>query len=68
MTNNLQDIADNGKDMLSLRDVAPVLGVCEQTLRTAANTAPERLGFPVMVANHRVMIPKQPFLKFMRGE
>ena len=68
MSSNLQDIADNGKETLSLRDIAPVLGLCEQTLRTAAHNAPEKLGFPVVVANRRVVVPKQAFISFMKGE
>ena len=68
MFRNLEDIADNGKETLSLNEVAPVLGVCAQTLRTAAHNAPEKLGFPVVVANRRVVVPKQAFISFMKGE
>lgn len=48
--------------------VAPVLKLDQDTIRGQARSCPELLGFPVIVAMSRVKIPKQPFLRFMRGD
>ena len=54
-------------EFLTSKDVAKVLGCDAQAIRVQANRCPERLGFPVSVIGTRVKIPKQGFLRFMRG-
>lgn len=64
----LQDIEAHTGEFLTPKDVAKVLGCDAQTIRIQANRCPERLGFPVSVIGTRVKIPKQGFLRFMKGE
>lgn len=44
---------------------AEALGFNPQTIRVAARTKPELLGFPVIVIGTRTKIPRKPFLKFL---
>ena len=55
-------------DVLTCRQIAPVLRANPATLRRQAAERPELLGFPVIIAGSRVKIPKAPFLRFMRGD
>lgn len=64
----LEEIAALPVEVLTPAQVAPVLRLDQDTIRGQARECPERLGFPVIVAKSRVKIPKQPFLRFMRGE
>ena len=61
-------------EIIAMRDVvitpevaSKALGCRPQTIRIAARTAPERLGFPVQVMGHRIRIPRVPFIKFLTG-
>lgn len=64
----LEEISILEREILTPAEVAPVLGMDRHTLHLCARQAPERLGFPVIVAGSRVKIPKRPFLRFMLGE
>lgn len=64
----LQEVEAYIGEFLTPKDVAKVLGCDTQTIRVQANRCPERLGFPVSIIGTRVKIPKQAFLRFMRGE
>lgn len=55
-------------EVLTPAQVASCLGVDQDTLRGQARTAPELLRFPTVCVGNRVRIPKQAFLRFMRGE
>lgn len=48
-------------------EVARVLGVHPQTVRDQAHTDPRALGFPVIVVGSRVLIPRKPFINFIKG-
>lgn len=61
-------IATTDKEMLTPAEVAPVLGCQPYAINVAAREHPERLGFPVCVLGTRVKIPRQAFLRWMRGE
>lgn len=61
-------IATTDREMLTPKDVAPVLGCQPYALNVAARNHPETLGFPVCVIGRRVRIPRQAFLRWMRGE
>ena len=61
----LDEIRNSTKEVLTPADVAPVLGADPQDIRVQARTAPERLGFPVIVVKTRTKIPRVPFLRFM---
>lgn len=52
-------------EMLTPAQIAPIIGSNPDTIRWMARTAPENLGFPVVIIGNRVKIPRRPFLKFM---
>ena len=64
----LAEIRQSTRDVLLLKDIAPVLGLNPQTLRSQAQAAPGQLRFPVIVAGSRTLIPRIPFIKYMDGE
>ena len=53
---------------LTPAQVASVLNSDPQQIRVTAKQRPELLGFPIIIVGNRVKIPREPFLKFMRGE
>ena len=55
-------------EVLTCKQIAPVLMANPATIHHQAMECPERLGFPVIVAGNRVKIPRIPFIMFMRGE
>lgn len=64
----LFEIESMEKETLSVAEVCSCLGGDPLAFRIQARTNPAALGFPVIVLGSRVKIPKQAFLKFMRGE
>lgn len=64
----LEELEDLPVDVLTPAQIAPVLRLDQDTIRGQARSCPALLGFPVIVAKSRVKIPKQPFLRFMRGQ
>jgi len=64
----LQDIERIESEVLTCQQVAPILKANPATIHGQAVERPELLGFPVIVAGRRVKIPKQAFIKFMRGD
>lgn len=64
----LQEVEAHTGEVLTPKDVAKVLGCDAQTIRVQANRCPERLGFPVSIIGTRVRIPKEAFLRFMKGD
>ena len=64
----LQEVEACTEEFLTPKDVGKVLGCSDQAIRVQANRCPERLGFPVSVIGTRVKIPKEAFLRFMRGD
>lgn len=61
----LDEIRNSTKEVLTPAEVAPVLGCDPQDIRVQARTAPEKLGFPVIIIKSRTKIPRIPFLRFM---
>ena len=64
----LQEIENCGKNMLVPTDVAEYLGCEPHSINRAAKDAPGLLGFPVIVMGNRVRIPREGFVRYMRGE
>lgn len=62
----LKDIESLDKTMLTCADVAPLLGFDPNSLRMQARDDPDLLGFPIIVAGSRALIPKDAFCRFMR--
>lgn len=63
---SLTKIIEIDKDMLTCADVAPFLGFDPNSLRLQAREDPTLLGFPVVVAGTRVLIPKEGFIRYMK--
>lgn len=65
---SLSDIEALPGEILTCKQIAPVLGADPYTIHMQAMDDPYMLGFPVIVMGRRVKIPKAAFLRFMRGE
>ena len=63
----LKDIERIQREFLTAAQVAPVLGTDPQTIRMQARLRPDLLPFPVACLGSRVKIPKEAFLRAMRG-
>ena len=61
----LDEIRSSTKEVLTPADIAEVLQADPQDIRVQARTAPERLGFPVIIIKSRTKIPRIPFLRYM---
>ena len=65
----INDIRAMSKPTILASEAAQVLGCDPQWIRLMARELPEKLGFPVCcTSNHRVKIPREPFIKFVGGE
>ena len=62
----LEDLEAIPDEVLTCKQVAPILKADPYTIHLQAMDAPGMLGFPVIVAGRRVKIPKRPFIRFMR--
>lgn len=67
LPSTLQELEAYPQDTLTVAVVGKVLKADPQTLRLQARQRPDLLGFPVIVAGTRVKIPKDAFLRYMRG-
>ena len=47
---------------------AQILGCHPQSLRDQARRDPSALGFPVSIIGRRVIIPREPFIKWINGQ
>lgn len=63
----LEELAALPVDVLSCAQVAPILKANAYTIHETAIQRPDLLGFPVVVLGRRVKIPKESFVRFMRG-
>lgn len=64
----LDEIRNSTKEVLTPADIADVLNADPQDIRVQARTAPEKLGFPVIIIKSRTKIPRLPFLRYMNGQ
>lgn len=63
----LKDIEAIPKELLVPDDVSKFLGVDAQSIRNQARKDPHMLGFPVIVVGERFKIPKEGFVRYVRG-
>lgn len=61
----LEELKASTSDFVRPVDIAPILGVDAQRIRTQAQEAPEKLGFNVCVIGTRVKIPRRAFLAWL---
>ena len=64
----LEDLEAMPKDMLTPKDVAPILGCAPYTINVHTMNGNNPFPFPIIRMGSRVRIPKLPFIKAMRGE
>ena len=63
----ISEIRACAKLMLSVQDIAPVIGSDPQTIRLTALMHPERIGFPFTFSGNRMRIPREAFLRWFDG-
>lgn len=68
----LEEIEKSPKALLAPLDISDYLQIDAHAFRIQVRedkkNRTDSFGFPVMVIGNRIKIPKDPFLKFMRGE
>lgn len=64
----LAELKQLDKDVITPAQAAGVLGCDPQYIRIAARQRPELLGFPVILIESRVKIPRIAFIRYMEGE
>lgn len=64
----IQDIKTMDSECINVDVAAKVIGCNPHAIRVQAHQDPKKLGFPVLVINKRVKIPRIPFIKFMEGK
>lgn len=62
----LAELEKSSCDFLDAEDVAPFIGCNPHYIRVQAQTEPDKLGFPVIVINRRVKIPREAFVFYCR--
>ena len=68
MQMTLQELEQLETEVLTPKQVAPILGCQPYTINVAIKNGKNPFPFPVIMMGSRVRIPKMPFLKLMRGE
>lgn len=63
----LDELAALPGDVLTCKQIAPILGAKADNIHQQAVERPELLGFPVIVIKSRVKVPKAAFISFMRN-
>ena len=66
-TYTLEDIEAMDREFLTPEIVAGVIGWDPYSINLQAKADTTKLGFPVIMAGTRVLIPKEGFLRFCRG-
>lgn len=64
----LEEVISCKSEVLVASDIADVIHIDAQDIRNQARKDPSKLGFPVIISKQRIKIPKQAFIRFMRGE
>ena len=65
---NLAEIKAMDRDVITPAQAAGVLGCDPHYIRVAAREKPELLGFPVILIESRVKIPRLAFIRYMEGK
>lgn len=65
---NLAEIKAMDRDVITPAQAAGVLGCDPHYIRVAARERPELLGFPVILIESRVKIPRLAFIRYMEGK
>ena len=63
----MTEIRKSDKDVLTVADIAPVLGAHPQWIRTTAQETPELIGYPFTFSGKRMIIPRIGFINWFEG-
>lgn len=61
----LTELKESDALVVTVSDIADILGCNPQTIRCQAKANPSQLGFPVSVIGNRVKVPRIPFLNYI---
>lgn len=64
----IQELKESNKAYVNAKDIAPIINADPAWIRFQAHENPAKLGFNVIVYNHRVKIPRKSFLRFIGEE
>lgn len=67
MQTELEKIEELAAETITAVQAARVLKCSPHLIRVAARTRPELLGFSVISLGKRTLIPRIPFIQFLRG-
>ena len=62
----LQELESTNVEFLNVADIAPLLDMDPQNIRSQAQADPQKLGFPVIVTGSRIRIPRLGFIHFWK--
>lgn len=63
----LEQLKEMDRETITPATAAGLLGCDPHSIRVAAHTEPESLGFPVVVMGTRTRIPRRAFIRFMES-
>lgn len=63
----LDDLKGLDREMITPAVAAGIIGCDPHSIRVAAHTEPESLGFPVIVMGTRTRIPRRAFIRFLEN-
>lgn len=63
----LEQLKEMDRETITPAIAAGLLGCDPHSIRVAAHTEPESLGFPVVVMGTRTRIPRRAFIRFMES-
>lgn len=61
----LNELLSSDAVFVNANDIAPILNARPQEIRNQAKADASVLGFPVIVINKRVRVPRVPFLRWI---
>ena len=61
----IDQVIISDKLFLTPADVCQILKCDPQAIRAQAHNDPSKLGFPIIVMNRRIRIPREAFLKYL---
>lgn len=61
----IPEMLQSTEPFLSPADVSEVLHCDPQSIRVQAQSDPSKLGYPIIVINRRIRIPRIPFLQYL---
>ena len=63
----MAEIRASNQDVLTVQDIAPILGAHPQWIRETAKQTPDLIGFPFCFIGNRMKIPRIGFINWYEG-